>query len=199
MLPFENPDPFVIFNDWLNDAIKSEPNNPNAMCLATVAATERPSARMVLLKHHDHRGFVFFTNHLSRKGRDIESHPHAALCFYWKTFQRQIRIEGRIENVEDELSDTYFHSRSRESCIGAWASEQSAPLNHRDDLVARVEKYTKQFENVDPVPRPSHWAGYRVVPDYIEFWAEEPSRLHQRLLFTRAADTDPWEKTLLNP
>jgi pyridoxamine 5'-phosphate oxidase len=167
------------------------------MTLATADAEGRPSARMVLLKGLDDRGFVFYTNLTSRKGRELAENPHAALVFYWKSLTRQVRIEGAIESVSGEDADAYFASRPRLSQIGAWASKQSTPLEGRFELEKRVAKYTAKF-NVGAIPRPDFWSGFRLVPARIEFWKEEAFRLHDRSLYTRAGDGG-WQMEKLFP
>jgi len=185
--------PISQFKAWLADAEKSEPDNHNAMTLATADADGRPSARMVLLKDVDEGGFVFYTNLTSRKGRELVANPHAALVFHWKSLTRQVRVEGAVEAVSDQEADDYFHSRARLSQIGAWASKQSQPLEGRFELERRVAKYTAKF-NIGTVPRPEFWSGFRVVPSRIEFWREEAFRLHDRTVYTRAGDDWTTEK-----
>ena len=182
--------PFARFGRWLSDAEKSEPINPSAMSVATVDTNGRPSNRMVLLRGFDTRGFVFYTNLESRKGVELDAHPYAALCFYWKSPGRQVRVEGPIEVVSDAEADAYFDSRPRDSQIGAWASKQSRELESRFALERQVAKYAAQF-GLGKVPRPPFWSGYRVIPEVIEFWEERPFRLHDRTVFTpRDADWD---------
>ncbi len=190
-------DPIELFRQWFADAEAAEPEYPNAMTLATADAEGRPSARMVLLKGLDDRGFVFYTNLTSRKGRELAENPHAALVFYWKSLTRQVRIEGAIESVSGEDADAYFASRPRLSQIGAWASKQSTPLEGRFELEKRVAKYTAKF-NVGAIPRPDFWSGFRLVPARIEFWKEEAFRLHDRSLYTRAGDGG-WQMEKLFP
>ncbi|WP_321790677.1 pyridoxamine 5'-phosphate oxidase [Burkholderia pyrrocinia] len=191
-------DPFVQFDRWFKEALAARLPEPNTMTLATVGADGRPSARIVLIKGVDERGFVFFTNYESRKGRDLAAHPQAALLFYWIELERQVRIEGRIEKTSAEESDRYFASRPLGSRIGAWASEQSAVIDSRATLEAREKAVSERYG--DTPPRPPHWGGYRLVPDSIEFWQGRPSRLHDRLLYTRDADTSPdWTISRLSP
>ena len=192
-------DPLARFAEWLAEAERSEPNDPNAMALATVGADGAPSVRMVLLKGADARGFVFYTNLGSRKAAELRANPRAALCFHWKTLRRQVRVEGRIEEVGDEEADAYFATRARVSQLGAWASKQSQPLRGRFELEARVAKYTAKFV-VGPVPRPPFWSGFCVVPASIEFWEDRPFRLHMRHVYRRAAEGPPgWAVEELYP
>jgi pyridoxamine 5'-phosphate oxidase len=180
-------DPIARFRAWMADAEATEPNDANAMTLATVAADGRPSARMVLLKGVDARGFVFYTNLASRKAGDLAANPWAALCFHWKTRRRQVRIEGPAEPVDAAEADAYFASRPRISQIGAWASKQSQPLLGRFELEARIARYTARF-GIGAVPRPPFWSGYRVVAECIEFWEERKFRLHMRFLYRKGDD-----------
>ena len=175
-------DPYAIFAEWMAEATRTEPNDPNAMCLATATPDGRPSARMVLLKGQDARGFVFYTNLESRKGGELAANPHAALCFHWKTLARSIRIEGAIEAVSDAEADAYYASRSRGSRIGAWASRQSRGLEGRWALEKAVAEYTVKF-GMGEIPRPPHWSGFRLLPARIEFWRDMPFRLHERRVF----------------
>ena len=194
-------DPFRLFSDWLADAEAAEINDPNAMALATVDADGLPDARMVLLKSHDSQGFVLFTNEESAKGRQLATTAKAALLFHWKSLRRQVRVRGLVEEVSTAESDAYYASRPRGSQIGAWASQQSRPLESRDALEKKVADYTAKYA-VGDIPRPPYWHGYRIRPLTIEFWHDRPSRLHDRLLFTRktADATDSvWAKTLLYP
>jgi pyridoxamine 5'-phosphate oxidase len=178
-------DPLALFDAWLADAAGSEPNDPNAMALATADAEGRPSVRMVLLKGRSPDGFVFFTNLESRKGGQLAANPAAALCFHWKTLRRQVRIEGPVERVGDAEADAYYASRPRGSRIGAWASRQSRPLASREELERAVAETEARFPG-DDIPRPPFWSGFRVVPRRMEFWAERPFRLHDRIVFARA-------------
>ena len=189
-------DPLALFDAWYAEARASEVNDSNAVALATVDGARRPSSRMVLLKGHDARGFVFYTNRESRKAGELADQPHAALLFHWKSLRRQIRIEGAVTLASDTESDAYFASRSRDSQLGAWASDQSRPLADRATFEARFAAMEQRFAGHD-VPRPAHWGGYRVVPDRIEFWQDRAHRLHERRLFTR--DGEGWREGLLYP
>ena len=193
-------DPFDLFDTWFAEARASEPNDPNAMALATADSAGRPAVRMVLLKGHGPDGFVFYTNRGSRKAEDLAGNAQAALLFHWKSLRRQVRIEGAVTAVTDAESDAYFASRGRDSQLGAWASEQSRPLAARSIFEARFEAMQFRFEGSD-VPRPPHWGGYRVVPQRIEFWQDRAHRLHERRLFSRT-DGDRgaiWTEGLLYP
>jgi pyridoxamine 5'-phosphate oxidase len=189
-------DPYALFADWMAEAARSEPNDPNAMCLATTTPEGRPSARMVLLKGHDARGFVFYTNLESRKGGELAANPFAALCFHWKTLTRSVRVEGRVEPVTAEEADAYYASRSRGSRIGAWASRQSRPLEGRWALEKAVAEYTMKF-GVGEIPRPPFWSGFRLLPERIEFWRDMPFRLHERRVFV--ASENGWRTEALYP
>jgi len=179
----KNRDPFEVFDSWLEKASRKEINNPNAMTLATVGKDGRPSARMVLLKGGGPDGFVFYTNLESLKSRQLAENPHAALLFHWKTLDRQVRIEGTVEQVSDEEADAYFATRPRASQLGAWASHQSQPMDGWADLEKRLAIYTAKF-HIGPVPRPGFWSGFRLLPERFEFWEEGKFRLHKRFVFT---------------
>ena len=191
-------DPIPLFEGWMAEAAKTEPNDPNAVCLATATPDGRPSARMVLLKGVDGRGFVFYTNLESRKGGELTANPHAAMCFHWKTLQRSVRVEGAIEPVSAEEADDYYASRARGSRIGAWASRQSRPLEGRFALEKAVAEYTLKF-GVGEIPRPDFWSGFRLLPARIEFWRDMPFRLHERRVFHRAPGGAGWEMEMLYP
>jgi pyridoxamine 5'-phosphate oxidase len=189
------PEPLGPFKRWLDEAWKGEPN-AHAMTLATTSPDGRPSARAVLLKGLDARGFVFYTNLESRKSTELFANPHAALCFLWKSINRQVRVEGPIEQVDDDEADEYFASRPRDSQIGAWASDQSRPLASRAELERRVEEFSDRFAE-STVPRPAYWSGFRLVPQRVEFWQERPFRLHDRWLFIR--EGEGWRRERLFP
>lgn len=193
----EASEPLRLFAKWLEDAKESEPNDPNAVALATVDADGLPDVRMVLLKGHDERGFVFYTNFESAKGEEILATMKAAMCFHWKSLRRSVRLRGEVSIVSDEEADEYFQSRPRGSRIGAWASKQSRPLESRFALEKAVAEYTARYP-VGEIPRPDYWSGFRIKPVSIEFWHDRPFRLHDRLKFTARADGS-WDKTRLYP
>lgn len=190
-------DPIRQFDTWFQQAVDAKLPEPNTMTLATVDPRGRPSARIVLIKGVDERGFVFFTNYESRKGRELAANPYASLLFYWIELERQVRVEGRIVKTSEQESDTYFASRPLGSRIGAWASNQSQPIESRSQLETREREISLQYG--DQPPRPPHWGGYRLVPEAIEFWQGRPSRLHDRLLYTRASDNGDWQISRLSP
>jgi pyridoxamine 5'-phosphate oxidase len=192
----EATNPFPVFAEWLAEAEAKEPNDANAMALATVDADGLPNVRMVLLKGFDETGFVFFTNHESAKGRELFAHPQAALCLHWKSIRRQIRARGDVTPVSDAEADAYFATRDRGSRIGAWASQQSRPLESRFSLEKSVAAFTMKF-GVGEIPRPAYWSGFRLKPVEIEFWKNGAFRLHDRIVFRRNGDR--WEKTRLYP
>jgi pyridoxamine 5'-phosphate oxidase len=192
--PEDNP--LDLFRQWFDEAERNEPDNPNAMSLATVGADGAPSIRMVLLKGVDDEGFVFYTNLESRKGGELRANDRVALCFHWKSLRRQVRIEGTASPVAGDEADAYFASRPRGSQIGAWASAQSRPMNGKAELLKQVASHTAKF-GIARVPRPPHWSGFRIVPDVIEFWREGQFRLHDRLQYRRTADG--WTTQILYP
>lgn len=194
----QTTDPLEIFGTWYAEAGKSEPNDPSAMALATVGPDGTPAVRMVLLKDYDADGFVFYTNYESRKGEQLLSHPKAALLFHWKSLRRQVRIEGPIRQTTPEEADAYFATRARGSQLGAWASEQSRPLESRFALEKRVAEVTARYV-VGKVPRPPHWSGFRLQPTLIEFWQDGAFRLHDRLEYRRSSPGEPWTTRTLYP
>ncbi|HUG62577.1 MAG TPA: pyridoxamine 5'-phosphate oxidase [Methylomirabilota bacterium] len=195
---FDREEPIGLFVDWLADARGTEPNDANAMALSTIDASGAPDSRVVLLKDVEARGFTFYSNRESAKGEQLSAHPRAALLFHWKSLRRQVRVRGAIEPVTPAEADAYFASRARESRIGAWASDQSRPLDSRAALEAAVARETLRFEGGD-VPRPGRWTGWRVIPDSVEFWRDRPFRLHDRLAYRRDAPTSAWRTERLFP
>ena len=189
-------DPIIRFKELLAEAERSCTEPHNAAALATTGSDRQPSARMVLLKEVDARGFVFYTNLESRKARELDENPRASLCFWWPELHRQVRAEGRVETVSDREADEYFATRPRGSQIGAWASHQSRELSSRDELIAAVDSFSARFGE-QAVPRPPHWSGYRLLPDRIEFWKGQPDRLHERELYVR--ESEGWKITMLAP
>ena len=194
----ERSDPFVLFGEWLEDAKKSEPNDPNAMALSTVDEEGLPNVRMVLLKDFDTKGFVFYTNFESQKGQEVLATLKAASVFHWKSLRRQVRVRGLVEQVTEAEADAYFKSRPRDSRIGAWASAQSRPLTAPLELETAVALQTARF-GFGEVPRPPHWSGFRIMPLSIEFWHDRPFRLHDRVVFRRERPEGEWSKAKLYP
>ena len=194
----EAQEPFALFASWLEEAKASEPNDPNGMALSTVDADGMPNSRMVLLNGRSPEGFVFYTNTQSQKGEELAGQPKAAALFHWKSLRRQVRIRGPVTRVSDAEADAYFQSRPRDSRIGAWASQQSRPLESRFALEKAVASYALKF-GVGEVPRPPHWTGFRIAPVYMEFWRDGAFRLHDRIIFRRATPGDAWTKARLYP
>ena len=191
-------DPIELFKVWMDEAKKSEPNDPNALSLATSNKDNLPSVRMVLLKEFNQKGFVFYTNLNSQKGNELKENPNAAMCFHWKSLLRQIRISGKITQVEDSVADQYYNSRGYDSRIGAWASKQSKELKNRDELENSIKEFKKKFNDKNNVPRPDHWSGWNLSPIRIEFWLDGDSRIHERLNYT-IDKSGNWIKSLLSP
>jgi len=191
-------DPIELFKVWMDEAKKSEPNDPNALSLATSNKDNLPSVRMVLLKEFSQKGFVFYTNLNSQKGNELKENPNAAMCFHWKSLLRQIRISGKITQVEDSVADQYYNSRGYDSRIGAWASKQSKELKNRDELENSIKEFKKKFKDKNNVPRPDHWSGWNLSPIRIEFWLDGDSRIHERLNYT-IDKSGNWIKSLLSP
>lgn len=194
----EADEPLRLFAAWFEEAVRAEPADPTAMSLATVDSAGMPDVRMVLMKGFDEAGFVFYTNLGSQKGRELDAHPKAALCFHWKSLRRQVRLRGNVETVTPEEADAYFATRPRGAQLGAWASKQSQPLESRLAFEKAIAFYTAKYPLGD-VPRPPHWSGFRIVPQVIEFWHDRPFRLHDRIEFRRDAPGKPWVKTRLYP
>jgi pyridoxamine 5'-phosphate oxidase len=191
-------DPLKLFKLWMDEAKKSEPNDPNAVALATANNKNFPSVRMVLLKDFNKDGFVFYTNLNSQKGNELKENPKASMCFHWKSLLRQIRISGLLTLVADDVADAYYSSRNYESRIGAWASKQSEKLNSREELINSINEYKKKYDDKNKVPRPSHWSGWNLSPLTIEFWLDGDNRIHERLKYKKNKEGD-WEKSLLSP
>ena len=191
-------DPIELFKVWMDEAKKSEPNDPNALSLATSNKNNIPSVRMVLLKEFNQNGFVFYTNLNSQKGNELKENPNAAMCFHWKSLLRQIRISGTIAQVEDEVADQYYNSRGYDSRIGAWASKQSKELKNRNELTNSIKEFKQKFNDENNVPRPNHWSGWNLSPKRIEFWLDGDSRIHERLNYTIDKNGN-WIKSLLSP
>ena len=191
-------DPIELFRVWMEEAKKTEPNDPNALALATSDKDNSPSVRMVLLKDFSKDGFTFYTNLNSQKGNELKSNPKAAMCFHWKSLLRQIRITGQIKKVSDKVADEYYNTRGYESRIGAWASKQSTILKNRDELLKSIEAFKQKYNDQSKVPRPDHWSGWNLIPSSIEFWLDGDSRIHERLKYDRE-ETGSWVKSLLSP
>jgi len=191
-------DPIQLFKIWMEEAEKSEPNDPNALSLATSNKDSFPSVRVVLLKEFNQKGFVFYTNLNSQKGNELKENPKAAMCFHWKSLLRQIRVSGTVIQVTDEVADQYYNSRGYESRIGAWASKQSKELGSRSELINLIREFKQKYNDVNKVPRPSHWSGWNLSPTSIEFWLDGDSRIHERLKYTKDKSGN-WIKSLLNP
>ena len=191
-------DPIQLFKVWMDEANKSEPNDPNALSLATSGKNNFPSVRMVLLKEFNQKGFVFYTNLNSQKGNELKENPNAAMCFHWKSLLRQIRISGTVTQVEDKVADQYYSSRGYESRIGAWASKQSKEIENREALIKSIKDFKQKYSDEKNVPRPSHWSGWNLTPASIEFWLDGDNRIHERLKYT-IDDNGNWIKSLLSP
>jgi len=191
-------DPVDLFEVWMNEAIKTELNDPNAVALGTSDQNNSPSIRMVLLKDFNKDGFVFYTNLKSQKGNELKNNPKAAMCFHWKSLLRQVRINGAVKKVSAEVADEYYNTRGYESRIGAWASKQSSILSNRDELLNSIEEYKKKYDNKNEVPRPDHWSGWNLTPTSIEFWLDGDSRIHERLKYIKD-EVGNWTKSLLSP
>ncbi|MDC3155974.1 pyridoxamine 5'-phosphate oxidase [Candidatus Pelagibacter sp.] len=191
-------DPFELFNEWFEVAKKKEINDPNALALGTASKDGVPSVRMVLLKGFDKDGFIFYTNLKSQKSKELKENPNATMCFHWKSLLRQIRIVGKLNQVDDKTADDYYSTRAYESRIGAWASKQSSILKSRDELLNNLENFKKKYSDKDNVPRPDHWSGWNLKPSSIEFWLDGDNRIHERLKYT-LDNNNNWEKSLLSP
>ena len=191
-------DPFELFEKWFEEAKKKEINDPNALALGTASKEGIPSVRMVLLKGFDKNGFIFYTNLNSQKGNELKENPYATMCFHWKSLLRQIRIVGTLKQVDDKVADDYYNTRAYESRIGAWASNQSSTLENREELLKNIENFKQRYSDKDNVPRPSHWSGWNLKPQSIEFWLDGENRIHERLKYT-LDKKDIWNKSLLSP
>ena len=191
-------DPFELFKEWFEVAKKKEINDPNALALGTASKDGVPSVRMVLLKGFDKDGFIFYTNLKSQKSKELKENPNATMCFHWKSLLRQIRIVGKLNQVDDKIADDYYSTRAYESRIGAWASKQSSILKSRDELLNNLENFKKKYSDKDNVPRPDHWSGWNLKPSSIEFWLDGDNRIHERLKYT-LDNNNNWEKNLLSP
>ena len=191
-------DPFELFEKWFEEAKKKEINDPNALALGTANKKNIPSVRMVLLKGFDKRGFVFYTNLNSQKGKEIKENPNATMCFHWKSLLRQVRITGILNQVDDKTADDYYNSRAYDSRIGAWASNQSSILKNRSELLEKLENFKEKYQNKENVPRPKHWSGWNLKPNSIEFWLDGENRIHERLKYTLDKKNN-WIKSLLSP
>jgi len=191
-------DPIELFKIWLEEAKASEPNDPNALALATADKNAIPSVRMVLLKDFNREGFVFYTNLESQKGNELKENPSASMCFHWKSLLRQVRINGNLLKVADDVADEYYNSRAYNSRIGAWASKQSTILKNRNDLISSIEEFKKKYKDKDRVPRPKYWSGWNLSPLSIEFWLDGENRIHERLKYDKNENGN-WNKSLLNP
>ena len=191
-------DPIQLFDTWMEEAKKTEPNDPNAVALATSSKNNVPSVRMVLLKDFNQNGFVFYTNLDSQKGHELKQNPNVAMCFHWKSLLRQIRVNGIVSLVPNEVADDYYNSRSYESRIGAWASKQSKELKDREQLNNSIEEYKKKYADKNKVPRPNYWSGWNLSPSSIEFWLDGDNRIHERLKYTKNSKGE-WIKSLLSP
>ena len=191
-------DPIDLFQAWMVEAKKTEPNDPNAVALGTSDDNNSPSIRMVLLKDFNKDGFVFYTNLNSQKGNELKNNPKAAMCFHWKSLLRQVRINGTVKKVSDKVADEYYNTRGYESRIGAWASKQSSILSNRNELLNSIEENKKKFDNKNDVPRPDHWSGWNLTPTSVEFWLDGDSRIHERLKYIKD-ETGNWSKSLLSP
>ena len=191
-------DPIDLFKVWMNEAIISETNDPNALALATSDKNATPSVRMVLLKDFSKEGFVFYTNLESQKGNEIKENPKASMCFHWKSLLRQVRVSGKLLKVSDDAADKYYNSRAYESRIGAWASKQSVVIKNRSDLILSIQEYQKKYNDKNNVPRPKHWSGWNLLPSSIEFWLDGENRIHERLKYNKDKKGN-WNKTLLSP